>query len=271
LGNLTTFYKKLRDPQLREQFNITYDYQYNEIKHFYKSQQVTQRFYESKPPKPCRITAFWFGHILQMDLMVIGGGRTPQGHLKGLQKINGVRYLLNIVDVFSRYAWSFPLKHKQAPTVVAVIRKLIQELKQQGVRLQNLTMDNGTEFKNQHMDQLAYQFNLKLWYNVPGDHGHMGIIERFNRTLRTKINKFMESWNTKRFINNLPHIVSNYNNSYHRTIKTTPQKIMLASQNSNTPCKSTLRFSKVAFSKFFLFIQIPFILTTRLPAFVMYA
>jgi len=119
LGNLTTFYKKLKDTQLREQFNITYDYQYNEVKHFYNSQQVTQRFYEAKLPKSCRITAFWFGHIIQMDLMVIGGGKTPQGHLKGLQKINGVRYLLNIVDVFSRYAWSFPLKNKQALTVVA--------------------------------------------------------------------------------------------------------------------------------------------------------
>ncbi len=48
------------------------------------------------------------------------------------------------------------------------------------------------------------------------------IIERFNRTIRDKINKYMIAYKTNRFIDVLPELVENYNNSIHSSIKITP-------------------------------------------------
>ena len=46
--------------------------------------------------------------------------------------------------------------------------------------------------------------------------------ERFIRTLKTKIYKYMTSMSKNVYINKLDDIVSEYNNTYHRTIKMKP-------------------------------------------------
>uniref|UniRef100_A0A158P516 Integrase catalytic domain-containing protein n=1 Tax=Tetranychus urticae TaxID=32264 RepID=A0A158P516_TETUR len=48
------------------------------------------------------------------------------------------------------------------------------------------------------------------------------IVERFNRTLRNRIYRFLSHNSTKRYINVLQDIVESYNNSFHRTIGMSP-------------------------------------------------
>ena len=47
-------------------------------------------------------------------------------------------------------------------------------------------------------------------------------VERFIRTLKTKIYKYMTSVSKNVYINKLDDIVNEYNNTYHRTIKMKP-------------------------------------------------
>ena len=51
------------------------------------------------------------------------------------------------------------------------------------------------------------------------DEGKSVVAERFIRTLRTKIYKYMTSVSKNVYINKLNDIVDEYNNTYHRTIK----------------------------------------------------
>jgi hypothetical protein len=37
---------------------------------------------------------------------------------------NGYRYLLTIIDLFSRYAWAVPLKDKTGATITAAFRQV---------------------------------------------------------------------------------------------------------------------------------------------------
>ena len=52
--------------------------------------------------------------------------------------------------------------------------------------------------------------------------GKSVVAERFNRTLKTKIYKYMTSMSKNVYINKLDDIVNEYNNIYHTTIKMTP-------------------------------------------------
>ena len=48
------------------------------------------------------------------------------------------------------------------------------------------------------------------------------VVERFIRTLKTKIYKYMTSISKNVYIDKLDDIVNEYNNTYHRTIKMKP-------------------------------------------------
>ena len=52
--------------------------------------------------------------------------------------------------------------------------------------------------------------------------GKYGVAERFMRTLKNKIYKYMTSFSKIVYIDKLGHIVNKYNNTYHNTIKMKP-------------------------------------------------
>ena len=53
------------------------------------------------------------------------------------------------------------------------------------------------------------------------------VVERFNRTLKTRIARYLTENNTTRWIDALPGITAAYNKAYHRSIKMTPNKASL--------------------------------------------
>ena len=53
------------------------------------------------------------------------------------------------------------------------------------------------------------------------------IAERFIRTLKNKIHKYMISISKNVYINKLDNIVNKYNNTYHSIIKTKPVDVKL--------------------------------------------
>ena len=105
-------------------------------------------------------------HIWEMEL----------ADLSSLLKYNDkYKYLLNVTDVFSRYAWSVPLKDKTATSITTALESLF--LNRKPITLQS---DKGNEFVNS-----AVRRYLELTIQTNG-----AIIERFNRTLKTKMYKY---------------------------------------------------------------------------------
>nr|GFC62238.1 retrotransposon protein, putative, Ty1-copia subclass [Tanacetum cinerariifolium] len=92
----------------------------------------------SHPPKPVPNTRQRL-HLLHMDLC---------GPMR-IASINGKRYVLVIVDDYSRYTWVHFLRSKdEAPVVIITFLKRITVLLQSHVII--IRTDNGTEFKNQN-------------------------------------------------------------------------------------------------------------------------
>nr|GFD00532.1 retrovirus-related Pol polyprotein from transposon TNT 1-94 [Tanacetum cinerariifolium] len=125
----------------------------------------------SHPPKPVPNSRQRL-HLLHMDLC---------GPMR-IASLNGQRYILVIIDDYSRYTWVHFLRSKdKAPEVIITFSKRITVLLQSPVII--IRTDNGTEFKNQV---------LKIYFNSVGISHQMSsvrtpqqnrVVERQNRTL----------------------------------------------------------------------------------------
>jgi transposase InsO family protein len=148
-------------------------------------------------------------HIWQADLADF----SAQAHNNG-----GVNYLLCVVDIWTRYAWVRPLKKKESKSVNAAFADILSE----GRTPQILMSDNGSEFISRSFQKLREEHNIKASYAEPGDHHRMGLIERFNKTIRGAITKYQTAYKTKKWIDVLPKLVKNYNSTVHSSTGSTP-------------------------------------------------
>ena len=57
-------------------------------------------------------------------------------------------------------------------------------------------------------------------------HNKQAIIERVHRTLRNLIQRYLDIYNTKKYIDILPKLIDNYNNTCQTTLKTTAAKVL---------------------------------------------
>ena len=134
----------------------------------------------------------------------------------------GFRYMLNVIDVFSKYAWSIPMKDKTGLTTLNAFKQIV---KSSGRIPKNIWVDQGKEFYNKNIDEWLKENNINR-YSTFGEHKSC-VVERFNRTLKTNMWKRFTAENTRNWINMLDKLMNDYNNKYHRSIKMTPAKASL--------------------------------------------
>ena len=77
--------------------------------------------------------------------------------------------------------------------------------------------DDGTEFKNSVFQKLLKDNGVKFF--TTKSEKKASIVERFNRTLKTKMWKYFTSKNTIHYLDVLPELASSYDSAYHRSIK----------------------------------------------------
>ena len=127
----------------------------------------------------------------------------------------GIRFLLCVIDIFSKLAWVVPLKDKKGVSIVTAFQSI---LKQSNNRKPNkIWVDKGSEFYNASFKKW-FQDNDIVMYSTNNE-GKSVAAERFTRALKSKIYKHMTSISKKEYIDKLNDIVDKYNNTYHNTIK----------------------------------------------------
>ena len=129
----------------------------------------------------------------------------------------GVRFLLCVIDIFSRYAWVVSLKNKKGASIVDAFQSII---KQSNRKLNKIWVDKGGEFYNNYFKKWL-QDNDIVMYSTHNE-GKSVVAERFIRTLKNKIYTYMTSISKNVYADRLDDIVNEYNNTYHRTIKMKP-------------------------------------------------
>jgi hypothetical protein len=131
---------------------------------------------------------------------------------------NGFKYILVVINCFSKFVWAFPLKTKTGYEVVENMEKVF---KQQQPK--NLQTDMGKEFFNKTFQLLMKKYNINH-YNTYSEK-KASIVERVNRTLKNLMWKEFNYHGHYRWINLLDNIVQKYNNSKHRTIGMKPSEV----------------------------------------------
>ena len=125
-------------------------------------------------------------------------------------------YILTIIDCFSKFAWVFPIKTKTG----ASIRKCFYELFKSRLPM-FLRTDKGKEFVNKDFQDFLIKNKINF-FTSKDETIKCAIVERFNRTLKSRMFKYFTSKGTRNYLPILQDLVKNYNNSYHRSIKMRP-------------------------------------------------
>lgn len=85
----------------------------------------------------------------------------------------------------------------------------------------SLQSDKGTEFKNKEFQMFLRSNQIHL-FTTENPETKASIVERFQRTLKSRMWKYFTYHQTRKYIDVLPDIVDGYNNTYHRSIRRTP-------------------------------------------------
>ena len=135
-----------------------------------------------------------------------------------LSKYNkGIRFLLCVIDVFSKYARVVRLKDKKGISIVKAFQII---LKQSNRKPNKIWVDKGSEFYNAYFKKWLRDNDIVM-YSTHNE-GKSVVAERFIRTLKGKIYKYMTSISKNVYIDQLYDILNEYNNTYHTTIKMKP-------------------------------------------------
>ena len=135
-----------------------------------------------------------------------------------ISKFNeGFRFLLCVIDMFSKYAWVVPLKDKKSISIVNAFQKILGKSER---KPHKIWVDKGSEFYNNSFKKWLKD-NDNDMHSIH-DEGTSVVAERFMRTLKNKIYKYMTAISKNAYIDKLDDIVNEYNNTYHRTIKMKP-------------------------------------------------
>ena len=139
--------------------------------------------------------------------------------VQGLSKYNyGYRFLLTCVNTLSKYAWVVPLKDKTGDSIVKAFTKIFKERQPRKLRT-----DSGKEFLNKKFQQFLKSKNV-IFFTSNND-TKCAVVERFNRTLRSKMWRYFTHVKTERYMNVLKAIVQSYNDTVHSTTDMAPAKV----------------------------------------------
>ena len=130
------------------------------------------------------------------------------------------KYILVIIDVLSRFAYTRPLRNKTGKTVSEAFESIIAE---SGNKPKKLQTDRGKEFYNSNFQAVCKRHNI-IHYSSFSDQ-KASLCERLIRTLSSRLHKYMTSKNTLNYVDVLQSVTDAYNNRKHRAHKMQPSKV----------------------------------------------
>jgi hypothetical protein len=140
--------------------------------------------------------------------------------MRSLVKFNpNVTFILTVIDVFSKRAWAIPLKNKSADTVITALKIVFKDSKP--IYFQT---DRGKEFVAGKVQQFLKEQSVQ-YYTTNNPDIKCSVVERLNRSLKTKMWKYFAYAGTYKYTDVLPALVDSYNNTVHSAIGMSPNSV----------------------------------------------
>ena len=189
-----------------------------------------------RPPLFRRVYTKGINYLYEIDLVDMSKFKSEN---------DGYTFLICIIDTFSKRAWVYKLKSKSAKSIVAVMKPFLRRNKPA-----KMNFDQGTEFVNRSFLELLRKHKIKH-FHVFSDRKAC-IVERFNRSLKSRMYRYFTSRGSHRYVDILQDIVRAYNTSYHRSIGMRPVDVTkrnehIVRRNLYPPIVKEKRHSKIKF------------------------
>ena len=167
----------------------------------------------SKPPKKYYATnktdVYHIDDIWSLDILDLKD--------YGPENNRGYRYVLVIIDNFSKFGWTAPLKNKNAQTMKNSFENILITSKRKPNLIES---GRGKEFYNNIFQDFLNKNIIKL-YSRNSSYGAV-FAERFNRTIRDLLKRPVFEKDDSNWIDVLQAITKQYNNRMHSSTKLTP-------------------------------------------------
>jgi hypothetical protein len=156
--------------------------------------------------------------MLQIDLL---------DYQKYSKSNKGNTFILIAVDIFSRKAFAEPIKNKTPKSVLEAYQKF-------HIKATSLYHDDGKEYMGVFLKYLNDNDIINLTADV-GNHNSLGVIDRFSKTFKHMIIKYMEANDTVSYYDAVNKLVDAYNNTPHSSLgDITPNQIFQNQDDYNT-------------------------------------
>ena len=132
----------------------------------------------------------------------------------------GYVYILIFIDCFTKKVFARPLKKKNAIEMANATESILNDLD----HFPNTVItDEGLEYYNSKVrsifaEKSIHHYSIKTKMKA-------SIVERFNRTLKSRLEKYFYTYKTKNWVDVLSQFVTNYNKTYHRSIGMSPDEV----------------------------------------------
>ena len=185
-----------------------------DVNNFFESSTTTQLLHQVAKPT---------------NMPILGNVGFYQGDLifypKYKKQNRGFSGAFIAVGINSRYAYGFPFKTKTADEIYDILEAFIERAKKDERPIMALETDNGSEFLNKRVQQLLIDNGINhITFDV-GNHRALGRIDRFSRTIKSYITRYMIQNNTTNWIDVFEILIRNYNNTYHSAIDMKPKDV----------------------------------------------
>ena len=138
-----------------------------------------------------------------------------------LSKYNkGIKYLLRVIDLFSKYAFAILLKNKKSASIVNAFQKILEK---SGRKPNKIWVDQRGEFYNCDFKKWLTSNDISMYSRYNEERSVIAV--RFIKTLKNKLYKHMTAVSRNVYYDVLDDIVEKYNNTWHNTIKMKPKDV----------------------------------------------
>ena len=133
--------------------------------------------------------------------------------LDNIQSFNsGFKFLLFVIDCFSKFLWIQPIKDKTHTSVLYALKNVLSGTR----KPTSIRSDLGKEFKNQYVRKYLSNQGINAYYSL--NDTKCAIVERSIRSLKSILYRYFRHNQTYKYVNVIQDIVKGYNARPHRTL-----------------------------------------------------
>ena len=135
--------------------------------------------------------------------------------MQGIARQNcKIKYILYVIDEFSKFAWAIPVHSKKAKAITAAFKQVLTAANRRYA--QRIQTDKGKKFFNSDFQALMKLHNIQHFASESEQKA--AVVVRFNRTIKTRIWTYLSDRGTVRWVDVIQDLVNSFNHSHHRSI-----------------------------------------------------